>query len=411
MSKHYTIRELFRQMPNAMLGRYFEAQGVAHGLDVASLREAKPEPWLGVWEQMPAAQRPEMEADFRDIFGMGSDKGAAAFYDELQWQMQAQPDAAQATVDQLAALANHFERAMVVFLEHKACWRGATRFHHADTLTSWRKRKGLPKKDAAVDEASIRQLSDLIGAYFQRTEGRGRHCVVEPYRRGERDYFFAYPEDHSQRAAEWVDGDFAPRPHNPAFEVVFVYSKVDGRLDISFKGTAKTVEALQGLFAQAILKLDELPPDPKDTRVYDLTPLAQASFEFSYAPASGIERVEVKKIRLSSIAKKGERITLEADTSQNRGAVHELLESLKKSLPMHLYNVTQVEMTALVRVSADKPPKKVSFRITHPNSCSLKYDELDGTVRDMLEASGIEPMEPDAEASEPTDITQAVTLS
>ncbi len=396
MSKHYTIREFFRQMPNAMLGRYFESQGVAHGIDPAKVPEAKPEHWLAVWEQVADAQRPEMEADFRDIHGMSSEKGAAAIYDELVWQMQSQPVQAQAIVDQLAAMENHFERAMAVFLEYKACWRGATRFNHADTLTTWRKRKGLPKNDAAVDGGSIKQFSDLIGGYFQRTEGRGRHCVVEPYRRGERDYFFAYPEDHSQRAAEWVGGEFAPRPHNPAFEVVFVYSKNDGELDISVKGAKKTLEAMQGLFAQAILKLDEVPTDPKDPRVYDLAPLAKASFEFAPSPASGIERVEVRRIRLSSVAKKGERITLEADTSQNKGAVHELLESLKGSLPMHLYNVTQVEMTAHVRTSPDKAPRKVSFRITHPNSCSLKYDELDGSLRDMLEASGIEPKEPTA---------------
>ncbi len=41
----------------------------------------------------------------------------------------------------------------------------------------------------------------------------------------------------------------------------------------------------------------------------------------------------------------------------------------------------------------NKPAKAVTIRITHPNSCSLKYDELDLKLRDMLEASGIEPKE------------------
>ena len=45
-------------------------------------------------------------------------------------------------------------------------------------------------------------------------------------------------------------------------------------------------------------------------------------------------------------------------------------------------------------VDADKPAKSVTILITHPNSCSLKYDELDLKLRDMLEASGIEPKEP-----------------
>jgi hypothetical protein len=32
--------------------------------------------------------------------------------------------------------------------------------------------------------------------------------------------------------------------------------------------------------------------------------------------------------------------------------------------------------------------------ITHPNSCSLKYDDVDLKLRDMLADSGIEPREP-----------------
>jgi hypothetical protein len=59
-----------------------------------------------------------------------------------------------------------------------------------------------------------------------------------------------------------------------------------------------------------------------------------------------------------------------------------------------MYFVTQVEMAASVFVDADKPAKRVSVRITYPNSCSLKYDELGLKLRDMLEASGIEPKEP-----------------
>ena len=408
MSKHYTIRDFFRQMPNAMLARYFEAKGIEHGLNPKTLSETKPEPWMAVWEKVPDAQRPDMEADFRDIHAMCSEKGAAAIVDELQWQMQGQPDEAQAIVDKLADMANHYERALVAFLDHKACWRGATRFHHADSLTSWRKRKHLPKVDAAVDESSIKQLSDLVRGYFHHTEGRGKHCVVEPYRRGERDYFFAYPEDYSQRSVEWVDGTFNHRPHSPAFEVVFVYTKAEGSLDISYKGAKKAIDALQGIFAQAILKLDQLPADPKDERVYDLAPLGQKSFEFSFPVASGIDRVVVKKIRLSSMARKGDRITLEANTDQDRYAVHTLLEAVKKTLSMNLYSVTQVELSATVNVNPDKPPKKVSIKITHPNSCSLNYDELDLTLRDMLASSGIEPKMPeDAANGDPSADSQA----
>ena len=56
-----------------------------------------------------------------------------------------------------------------------------------------------------------------------------------------------------------------------------------------------------------------------------------------------------------------------------------------------MYNVTQVELAASVVMDADKPAKAVTIRITYPNSCSLKYDEIGLKLRAMLEASGIEP--------------------
>jgi hypothetical protein len=156
----------------------------------------------------------------------------------------------------------------------------------------------------------------------------------------------------------------------------------------------KAIEPLQEMFASAILKLAELPPEPKDERVYDLNSLRQKGFDFVFDAGSGIQDVAVRKLRLSSKVKKGDRITLEADATNNSNAVYELLDQIGKSLPLHLYNVTQVELAASVIVDADKPPKAVTIRITHPNSCSLKYDQLDLKLRDMLHASGIEPKEP-----------------
>ena len=48
----------------------------------------------------------------------------------------------------------------------------------------------------------------------------------------------------------------------------------------------------------------------------------------------------------------------------------------------------------------------MTIRITYPNSCSLKYDEIGLKLRDMLEASGIEPKEP-AESVEDQRLVEA----
>ena len=61
-----------------------------------------------------------------------------AILDEAQWHLaqNADPNAANAFTEKLAALVNHFERAMVTYLDHNPFWRGATHFYHADTLSA-----------------------------------------------------------------------------------------------------------------------------------------------------------------------------------------------------------------------------------------------------------------------------------
>jgi hypothetical protein len=404
MARHYSTREFFRQVPNALLKRYFDAKGVLAGFNFAAMTEAKIDFLFDAWKVLPDTQRNAMDVEFRDIFEMGCEKGFCAIRDEALWQFEqgTDPNAYSAFVDQLSALTNHFERAMVTFLDHPTFWIGATRFHHADTLPYWRKRKNLGNPVAAVDSASLAQLAGLISGYFHNTEGRGKNCVVEPFRRGTRDYFFAYPEDYSQNSPEWGSAGFAIRRHNPAFEVIFVYSQTEGSLDLNYRGSKKAAEPLQAMFTTAILKLPVLPPDPKDQRIYDLAPLMQRSFAFTYDLASGIDKVAVKKLRLSARFKKGERINLEADTTTNANAVYDLLDRVGPSLPLHQYNVSQVELAVTMAAQGEKPAKTVTVSVSFPNSCSLKYDALDLNLRKMLSDSGIEPMEP-TEPTEPTE--------
>ena len=118
------------------------------------------------------------------------------------------------------------------------------------------------------------------------------------------------------------------------------------------------------MFATAILKLSELPPDPTDERVYDLNPLRERGFQFVYDAASGIQSVAVKKLRLSAKVVKGDRITLEADAAANREAIYDLLDEVGKSVRLRTYNVTQVELAALVATKPDEKPKSVTVRIT-----------------------------------------------
>ena len=405
MANHYSSRDFFRRTPNALLARYFQGQGVFTDLDFESMKETQHDTLLAAWADLPDERRAGLEADLRAVHELSDKKGLVAIQDAVRAVMA---DNAQAMADlmaKLAALDDHFSQAMTAFLEHRDLWLWAERFHHADRLAYWKKRKNLYRVDAATDDASLERLAGLMKAHFTKAEGRGRNCRVEHYRRGGKDYFFAFPEDYAVRAIEWVKGDFGSRAHNPAFEIVFVYNKDDGTLDLFCRGAHKAVVPLQEMFAAAILQQLELLPDPKDERVYDLNPVMNAGFEFLHSPGDGIGTIVVKKLRLSSRVRSGDKITLEANPAGNRQAIYELLAQVGKAIALDQYNVTQVELSATVWVGEGRPTKTVNFTVTHPNSCSLRYDELDEGLRDMLTASGIEPRAPAA------DPAQAATAS
>ena len=134
----------------------------------------------------------------------------------------------------LAELAGFYECAFWTFFEHPDCWRGAVSFAEADSKPrrQWRKRINMPALGRSPTAADGRALAAAIVALFRQKEGRGDHCVVEQYRRGahgEKEYYFAYPQDHRQMAIEYNNGEMTLRPHRPAFEIIFVHDETSGR--------------------------------------------------------------------------------------------------------------------------------------------------------------------------------------
>lgn len=80
-------------MPTSLLVRYFQVQGAFGDLDFAAVAET-------------------------------------------QWHLahEAGPNAAIAFTEKPAAMANHFGRVMVTYLDHNPFWRGAKHFYQVDTL-------------------------------------------------------------------------------------------------------------------------------------------------------------------------------------------------------------------------------------------------------------------------------------
>ena len=86
MARHYSSKDFFRQMPNALLARYFRGRGLFSDMDFAAMKEGKPDDLFAAWLDLPDDKRNTMDAEFRDIFEMSCEKGFRTIIDEAHWQ-------------------------------------------------------------------------------------------------------------------------------------------------------------------------------------------------------------------------------------------------------------------------------------------------------------------------------------
>ena len=383
MASQYSHKHFFRQVPHEQLASYFDAKNIDLGIDFTALSEKKADSLFTAFTGLPEEQQTAIEAEFQDIHAMACEGGVAALIDEAVFHED------DAFVESISAIVGLHAKVMWAFLEKPRFWQGATLFLHADNVSGsfWKKRNDFPPVPPDVEDSAINALANSISTFFHKTEGRGRNCKVEPYRRNNKEYFFAYPEDFGLSAVEWVSNALKNRARHPAFEIIFVYCESEGSLDIYAPKNTKAVPELQKIFARTILKLDSLKDGTIDKRVYDLNPLGDVEFKFQVEPESGIEQIVVTQLRLTLKHGPKRRITLEADTKNNPQAVYDLLEKLSPPA----YFITQTRVKVIFEPKIGKRARSRTFNITYPNSCALGYDGDDLKIRKMLELSGIEP--------------------
>jgi len=383
MATQYSNRHFFRRVPNQYLAQFFAVKKIPLAVDFNELNEKAVDVLQDVLNALPDSQKAEIEAQFQDVNALACDGGIAALIDEASFHNDETFMAAIAAIDGFHA------KAMWAFLEKPSYWRGASMFLHADNVSPsfWKKRSDFPKLPPQVEADDIKALASAISGFFYHKEGRGKNCVVEPYRRNNKEYFFAYPEDFAQTAVEWEGDALKNKAHHPAFEIIFVYTEAEGSLDIYAPKNGKKLADLQRMFAQHILKVDALEDGTIDKRVYELAPVLEDNFEFKIEPASGISSVLVTRLRVNLKHGNLRRITLEADVKKDPDAVYKLLEEL--NLPP--YEVSQITLKVTFEPVGNRGVKTRTVNITHPNSCALNYDGNDLKIRQMLARSGLEP--------------------
>ncbi len=181
-ARQYNIKKFFRAAPNAPLARYFKKHNALGDFDFKNLKEGTLDSLVAAWLELPDRQRAKMEAEFQDIYALSCQPGVKAIMDEARyWIVTVDGEPFEPFMDWLAGLKNDADRAFQTFMKHPKYWKGATNFFHADSLSWWRKRKGLPKVAAQCDDASLDELSDKIIKYFTTRKARAPTARWSPF--------------------------------------------------------------------------------------------------------------------------------------------------------------------------------------------------------------------------------------
>lgn len=390
MAQHYQPKHFIRQAPNKLLQHYLAGKGIGCNLPWKQIGEGHVEPIYHAFEAAPEMLRRQIDFDFCNIHGMADEAGMRTMISEARDHHH---QGGLEIAEELGAMGSHIERAFWVFLEYPDVFQVAMRFQKADTLGRyWRKRSDMPPVKAAIDRDAQERLGKAITEYYTVKEGRGYACQVDHYDREGKLYWFCYPEDYAHGFLIYDEAHkLHPSIQRPAFEVIFVYSQAECSLDVYVEGDQKIVAEMQRIFGRTILGL-ELPHMEKPGIVYELNGLLDKNFPFSTEPTDRVEEVRIKELKLRIMGQGNRRIALESDCSDGPKAVYSLLDDVLAggTILRDLLALQHVRIQLLFRADERNRKRTLTFEVSHPNSCSLKYDPRHITAKELLKRWGVD---------------------
>ena len=382
MSRQYSPKTFLRQTPKPALRRYFVSKGIDLEVDWEALTPRRVDPLFEAVEALPDDVRDSVERDFRQVFDMANARGRLLLIEQgtvLGADLGARLDGVE----------NHYEAAMVAFLEHRDVFELASCVHEMDRLGHWRKRLVGKRLHASEEPERLRAFEEALRRIY-RGQGRGRCCHVDRYQRRDplRFCYFAYPEDFPTSDVEYDERhNFRRVTRRPAMENAFVYDPESGTLDISATGPKEHKEALAEAFCKHILGLAALPPEDGSPR-YTLEPAMDPSFEFPIEPGDGIDRMWFKSLRVDVPDSEQTRLTLNVTPNGRPNAIH---VSMRRNVNTRL---SELFPSQGVIVAEFKPVKGNRGRrrratITYPDRCNLGDDPEEQAIRRVLQRAGM----------------------
>ena len=387
MTRIYSLDKFLRDAPNLLLKRLFDQHAALGDIQFEKLKKTQIEPILEGYLKLSEETRKKFDITFKAIFNLSCKKGRKTINDAAILLFAKDPQQYAEFIALMNKQDGHYHCAILTYLDYQDVWLKTVKLYKVDVLTYWKKRQGMGNNYAAMDQESISKFRKMIGEYFYVSGHRGPECEIETFQRGEWTYFCAHVKNYPNESPQWIEGKIEPTAYIPLFSVYFAYCQLSGALNLHVSGDKQTVIDMQTLFAKAVLKLDALPP-LQSKRYYEIDALRYRGFNFNLPEE--IEYVAVKKIRFSSKANFADQIIVVADVSADHEAIYEQVELIAKSVRLRTYEVTQVVFEAGVRMD-DGSIEDFTIRITTPNGCNLKNEDVDARLHAMLQGCGIEP--------------------
>lgn len=380
MARHYSPKAFLLEAPNRLLKQYFERLEIGSDISWEHLAERDTDLIYRACETAKEDLRRQMDDDFRSIHSMADEGGTQLLIDTGHSQFH--------NVDFLKIFEqaeSHLERSFLAFLSYYDVFEEASFFHYADNLGNWRTRDQLPEMQKQPDTESRKRFEQDLSEYYRRKEGRGYGCQIDYYKRENKHYWFAHPEDYAvARLVYTEDHQLSKETQRPAFELIFDYSEQDNILRIYAKCDKATLTDLQKVFGRAILGVD-LGDPPANGVIYELDALRERSFQFHLELEDGVETVKVKKLKLKVMGS-DQRITLETTAKRDSKEIYNLLDKVLAGgeLPRDLLTVASVGLQLVFISNRSKRSKTLSFNVSYPDSCSLKLDPKHELAKSLL---------------------------
>ena len=240
----------------------------------------------------------------RHVHEMASEAGVQAMICEAEYRSQN-------IADQLATIDGHHAKALWALINHGPAFHTARRLLAAASPVGrfWNLTTGFSGQTYDVSPPALAALRGAVAGLY-REQGRGHNCSVEPYERDGVLYLFLYLDDYTQtHTAHDLRGKLTRSPLRPAFEVVYVYTRVAGTLDMYARGDRRWRSELRDRFCGLILRTTA-PFRTPERRSYQLNGLIDRSFPLDTDPVRGILSAAVRRLRIVHVNDLARRVTL-----------------------------------------------------------------------------------------------------